>query len=242
MKTVIVIPTYNERENISILLEKIGLLGIKYLEVVVVDDNSPDGTWKIVEKKAEKDPHVHILRRMGERGRGLAGVEGFRYALDAGAEIVFEMDGDLSHDPSHIPDFLAAIKKFDVVLGSRFVESGASQRSSFLRAIISRTAGLYIKVVLGFSVKDPTSGFRCFRREVLEAIDLSTITARGPFIVTEVLFRCYRQGFRIGEIPIVFRQRFGGKSKLGCRELLKNFIKVFKLRLTSYCRRGTQSA
>ncbi len=230
MKTVIVIPTYNERGNISTLLDRIDSLGLESLEVVVVDDNSPDRTWGIVKNRMREDAHLHLLRRMEARGRGLAGVAGFKYALDIGGSIIIEMDGDLSHDPSYIPDFLKAIERFDVILGSRFIKGGGAQRRSFLREVISRMAGLYICIMLDFRVKDPTSGFRCFRGEVLEEINLSTLTARGPFIVTEVLFRCYREGFRIGEIPIVFRERFRGRSKLGFGVLLRNFLAVLRLR------------
>ena len=228
MKVVVVIPTYNERENISTLLDKIDSLGLEDVETVVVDDNSPDGTWEVVEER--KSPNIHLLRRMEEKGRGLAGVAGFKYAVDVGGEIVVEMDGDLSHDPSYIPDFLGAVERFDVVLGSRFVKGGGSQGRSFLRQCISKMAASYIRIVLGFRVNDPTSGFRCFKREVLEEINLSTLTARGPFIVTEVLFRCHRKGFKIGEIPIVFKERSRGRSKLGFRVLIGNIFRVLKLR------------
>ena len=227
----VVIPTYNEKENISVLLEEIESLGIAGLEVVVVDDDSPDGTWEVIEGRMVEDSHLHLLTRMGERGRGLAGVAGFKYALDAGADVIVEMDGDFSHAPSYIPDFLKAIEKFDVVLGSRFVKGGGSERRNLVRRIISELSGLYIRMVLGLHLKDPTSGFRCFRRKVLERINLSTLTAKGPFIVTEVLFRCYREGFRIGEIPIVFRKRFSGKSKLSFRMLLRISVQVLKLKI-----------
>jgi dolichol-phosphate mannosyltransferase len=232
MRTVIVIPTYNERENISSLLDRIDSLGLENLETVVVDDNSPDGTWRIVKNRMREDAHLHLLHRTGARGRGLAGAAGFKYALNIGGAVVIEMDGDLSHDPSYIPDFLKAVENFGVILGSRFIEGGGSQRRSFLREFISRMAALYIRIMLGFRVKDPTSGFRCFRREVLEKINLSTLNARGPFIVTEVLFRCHRKGFRIGEIPIVFRERAQGRSKLGFGVLLRNIVGVLKLKLT----------
>ncbi len=234
MKTVIVIPTYNERENISTLLDRIDSLGLENVEVVVVDDNSPDGTWQVVEERGKRTVRIHLLRRMQERGRGLAGVAGFRHALDIGGSVVVEMDGDLSHDPSYIPDFLRAIENFDVILGSRFVKGGGSKGRSFLREFVTKIAASYIRVMLGFSVKDPTSGFRCFRREVLEEINLSTLTARGPFIVTEMLFRCHRKGFRIGEIPIIFEERTRGRSKLGFRVLLGNIFRVLKLRFTRH--------
>ncbi len=229
-KTVVVIPTYNERENISNLLDRIDSLGLENVEVVVVDDNSPDGTWQVVEGRSKRTVRIHLLRRTQERGRGLAGVAGFKHALDIGASVVIEMDGDLSRDPSYIPDFLRAIENFDVILGSRFVKGGGSKRRSFLREFVTKIAALYIRVMLRFSVKDPTSGFRCFRREVLEEINLSTLTARGPFIVTEVLFRCHRKGFRVGEIPIIFEERTRGRSKLGFRVLLGNIVRVFKLK------------
>ena len=231
MKTVIVIPTYNERENISLLLDRIGSLGLRNLEVLVVDDNSPDGTWAVVKAKMEKNASVHLLRRMENRGRGLAGVAGFKHALRIGADCVVEMDGDFSHGPSYVPDFLKAIEKFDVVLGSRFVAGGKSQGRGFWRILVSKFAASYIRGMLGFKVKDPTSGFRCFRRKVLQGINLSTLTSRGPFIVTEILFRCHRKGFGIGEIPIVFRERTRGKSKLGFRVLLRNIAGVVKLRI-----------
>lgn len=231
MKTVVVIPTYNERENISLLLDRIESLGIKDLGMIVVDDNSPDGTWRVVEARVEKNAALRLLRRFGNRGRGLAGVAGFKYALKLGADCVVEMDGDFSHYPSYIPEFLKAIEKFDVVLGSRFVAGGKSQGRGFCRILVSRLAALYIRVMLGFDVKDPTSGFRCFRRKVLEGINLSTLTSRGPFIVTEILFRCHRKGFRIGEIPIVFKERTRGRSKLGFGVLLSNIYGVLRLKL-----------
>lgn len=230
MKTVIVIPTYNERENIPALLDKIDSLALENLEIVVVDDNSPDGTWQVVEERGRRSAYIHLLRRMEERGRGLAGIAGFKCALDIGASVVIEMDGDLSHDPSYIPDFLSGIERFDVILGSRFIKGGGCKGRGFLREFVTKIAALYIRVMLGFSVKDPTSGFRCFRREVLEGINLSTLTARGPFIVTEVLFRCHRKGFRIGEIPIIFEERTRGRSKLGFRVLLGNIVRVFRLK------------
>lgn len=230
MKTVIVIPTYNERENISKLVDRINSLGLEDFEIVVVDDDSPDGTWQVVEDKMRENPHLHLLRRLEERGRGLAGVAGFKYALERGAGRVVEMDGDFSHDPSYIPEFLKAIEESDVILGSRFVGSGGVEGRGLRRRLVSRVAGAYIRLVLGFSVKDPTSGFRCFRKKVLEEIDLSTLNAKGPFIVTEILFRCHRRGFRISEIPIVFRERLHGQSKLGFGVLLGNLFGVLKLR------------
>ena len=230
MKTVVVIPTYNERENIALLLDRINSLGFEALEVIVVDDDSPDRTWEVVEDRMREDANLHLLRRTENRGRGLAGIAGFKYALQIGADCVIEMDGDFSHDPSYIPEFVRMIEKADVVLGSRFIGGGGSMGRSSLRTLISKLAASYIRLMLGFSVKDPTSGFRCFRRSVLEEIDLSSLKAKGPFIVTEILFRCHRKGFGIAEIPIVFRERIRGSSKLGFGVLLKNLFGVLSLK------------
>jgi dolichol-phosphate mannosyltransferase len=232
VKTVVIIPTYNERENIALLLDKINSLGLENLEIVVVDDDSPDRTWEIVEDRMREDANLHLLRRMENRGRGLAGIAGFKHALQIGADCVIEMDGDFSHDPSYIPEFVRAIEKADVVLGSRFVIGGGSMGRSSWRILVSKLAASYIRLMLGFNVNDPTSGFRCFKRRVLEEIDLSSLRAKGPFVVTEILFRCHRKGFGIVEIPIVFRERVRGSSKLGFGVLLKNLFGVAGLRFS----------
>lgn len=230
MKVAVMIPTYNERGNIGPLLDKIVSLSIRELQVIVVDDDSPDGTWEIVRDRMKNNPGIRLLRRMENRGRGLAGAAGFKYALEIGADCVIEMDGDFSHDPSYIPDFVRTIRDYDVVLGSRFVAGGDSEGRGFVRKIISRFAGAYMRLVLGFRMNDPTSGYRCFRKEVLEKIDLSGLKAVGPFIVTAVLYRCHKMGFRIGEIPIVFKERESGSSKLGLKVLFKNLFGVLRLR------------
>lgn len=221
-KVIVMIPTYNEAENIGALLDRIPA-GI---EVVVVDDNSPDGTWRLVLDKARVNNRVHLLHRTKDRGRGRAGIAGFRYALENGADYVIEMDGDFSHDPRFLPDIINAAKDADVVLGSR----QADYRGR-LRRFMTKLAGLYIRTILGIHVKDPTSGYRCFKRGILEDINLDTLKADDPFIVTEVLYRCHRKGARISEVPIVFRDREKGVSKLGIRILISNLWKVLMLRL-----------
>ncbi len=230
MKTMVMIPTYNERENITPLLDEIMNLE-EDLEVLVIDDDSPDGTWKIVKNYTKKNSRVHLLRRTSERGRGLAGIAGFKYTLENKADYIIEMDGDLSHDPRYIPKFLKKIKDCDVVIGSRFLPGGRDMGRGFLRRTVSRLACLYIRALLGFRVTDPTSGYRCFRRKVLEEIGLDSLKARDPFIVTEVLYRIHKKNFRIKEVPITFQSRKYGASKLGLRTLMGNVIQVLFLRI-----------
>lgn len=229
-KTIVMIPTYNEVENISSLLDNI-LNAVPFSNILVVDDNSPDGTWKIVEERSKKDDRIKLLHRVTDRGRGKAGVAGFKYAIDQNADYVVEMDGDLSHNPQFLPSLISAARGADIVLGSRYVEGGKDCRG-FIRRFVSKLAGIYIKTILGFKVKDPTSGYRCFKRGILEKIDLDTLFANDPFIVTEVLYRCHRNNARIAEVPIVFEDRKQGKSKLGFGTLISNLFKVIRLRIT----------
>ncbi|MCG2676157.1 polyprenol monophosphomannose synthase [bacterium] len=230
MKTVVVIPTYNERENIGPLLDEIVKIQ-ENIEVLVVDDDSPDGTWRIVEDYSKKNPRIHLLRRTSERGRGLAGIAGFKYALENKADYVIEMDGDLSHDPQHIPEFLKKIENCDVVIGSRFAPGGGEAGRGFLRRLITRLAAIYVRALLGFRVTDPTSGYRCYRGKVLEAIDMRSLKAKDPFLLSEMLFRCYKKSFRIKEIPIIFRDRKSGASKIGWKILVTYLFRVLRLRI-----------
>ncbi len=230
MKTIVIIPTYNEKENIGQLLDEIMNLP-KDIEALVVDDDSPDGTWRIVEDYSKKDPRVHLLRRTLERGRGLAEVAGFKYALEKGADYILTMDADFSHQPQYIPQFLQKIKDFDIVIGSRFLPEGGEVGRGFLRRLITRLASTYLRALLGFKVTDPTSGYRCFRERVLGGIDINTLRAKDPFILTEVLHRSCKKNFRIGEIPILFQDRKAGTSKLGGKILLTYLLKVLRLRI-----------
>jgi dolichol-phosphate mannosyltransferase len=229
-KTIIVIPTYNERENIGRLIDEILRLDID-VKIVVVDDNSPDGTAEIVREKAREYPEmVELLLRTGKRGRGLAGIEAFKYALKQNADYIIEMDADFSHHPKYLPVFLKEIEKVDVVLGSRFVEGGQSIDRGLIREIITRFAIRYIRFVLGIDIHDCTSGYRCFRREVLEKIGLDRLISHGPPIVQEILYKCCLQGFRIKEIPIVFKDRRRGKSNLHLLILISAFLMVLRLK------------
>jgi len=223
------LPTYNEAENIRPLVE--ALLDVaEGMEVVVVDDDSPDGTWRIVGEMAEADPRVHLVHRRGVRGRGSAGVAGFRYALEAGARFIVEMDADWSHHPRYIPPMLEAARGADVVIGSRLVAGGGERGRSAVRRFITRAANAYIRLVLGLPIRDCTSGYRVFRREALERIDLERMRSNGPAIVQEILVACKRAGCTFAEVPILFEQRRAGESTLTLKILLDGLISVLKFR------------
>ncbi|MDI6756996.1 MAG: polyprenol monophosphomannose synthase [Endomicrobiia bacterium] len=229
MKTVVMIPTYNERENIAALVN--GLLKVPAVsDILVVDDDSPDGTWRVVEEIASKEPRVRIIRRLEKRGRGWAGADGFRAALDMGAERVVEMDGDGSHSPEFVGHLASALDDADVAIGSRYVSGGRDIERTILRKAVSAFARRYLAAVLGLSVSDPTSGFRAFRRDALEKI-VGYLKADDPFIVTEVLYYAKKYSMRIKDVPISFLDRLGGKSKLKPSTLAKYLIKVWKLKL-----------
>ncbi|MAG08007.1 dolichyl-phosphate beta-D-mannosyltransferase [Candidatus Woesearchaeota archaeon] len=231
MKTFIMIPTYNEKENIASLIKEILSLNIKDIEIVVVDDNSPDETWKIVEDISKKDKRVHLLLRKENRGRGYAGRAGYKYSLEHAADYIIEMDADLSHNPCYIPRLLEKVKEADLAIGSRRIKGGKEEGRGLVRKIITIFANLYIRIMLGLKVKDCNSGFRCFRRKVLETINVDKLTSKGPSIVQEVLFKAKLKGFRIEEVPIVFKDRELGKSKLGLKQLAAGYWMVLKLKV-----------
>lgn len=233
MKTFVMIPTYNERENIGNLIRQIFNLRIKNLHIVVADDNSPDGTWKIVKEMSKKNKNIHLLLRKKDKGRGSAGRDGFTYCLKHKADVVVEMDADFSHDPKYIPKMIGELKNADLILGSRRVEGSKEVGRSFIRRMITYLANLYIRVMLGLKVKDCNSGFRCFKRIVLEKINLEKLESKGPSIVQEVLFKAHLKGFRIKEIPITFVNRTKGKSKLGIAQLAAAYFMVLKLKIQS---------
>lgn len=229
MKALVILPTYNERDNIALVVSRILALEMG-LHVLVVDDDSPDGTGEIADELARSHAEVQVMHRTDERGRGLAGVAGFKYALEKGYDLVVEMDADLSHDPAHIPALLAAAEHCDVVIGSRHVQGGAEQGRGLMRSAITQFARRYMRVMLGLSnVTDYTSGFRCFRRKALEQIGLDTLESKGPSIITEVLSRC--RGMSIKEVPIQFVDRVHGESKFGFRAIRDSFWMPFKIRV-----------
>jgi len=229
-KIVAMIPTYNEAENIQPLVEEV-LGQDPRLEALVVDDDSPDGTWRIVEDMAAALPRVHLLRRQTRRGRGWAGIDGFKQALALGADAVIEMDGDYSHHPREIPALVEALSRCDLAVGSRAVPGGADHRPSRLRGLVTRLASSYVRLVLGVMVRDPTSGFRCFRRSLLLRLDLDGMRSRGPSTLEEVLLASHRLGARIEEVPIHFEDRHGGESKLSWQVLVQMLYLVPLIRL-----------
>jgi len=228
---VVTIPTYNERENIGPLLQEIlALRAGDDLRVLVVDDDSPDGTADAVAEIARRDPRVRLLLRKEKRGRGLAGIAGFREALRTGADFVVEMDGDGSHQPAHIPSLLDAAKDYDIVLGSRFVEGGKDSDRSLTRRLVTFLVRRFIRRLFSVPVRDVSSGFRAFRREALEKIGIDSLVSTGPSVVLEILFKAHRLGLRIGEVPIVFIDRQRGKTKLTGLTLWRTLLMALRIR------------
>jgi dolichol-phosphate mannosyltransferase len=229
VNVVVVIPTYNERESIGSLIQEILSLPFE-LNILVVDDNSPDGTGTIVSKLARDNPRVRLLTRKKRKGRGSAGVDGFKMALEMGADLIIEMDADFSHHPRHIPDLLAMADSFDVVLGSRFVAGGADRDRGMLRQVVTRLAGLYVRTSLGIRIRDVSSGYRCFRKEVFERVDLDDTISAGPSIVLEILYKVCLNGLSVQEVPIIFEDRRQGQTKLDIITLLETLVMVLRLR------------
>ena len=230
MEKLIIVPTYNERENIDTLLDR--LLGLPFgLEVLVVDDGSPDGTADLVKAWQAKTPRVHLLQRPGKLGLGSAYRDGFRYALKNGAEYIFEMDADFSHDPDAIGDFLEAAKDADIVLGSRYLHGVTVVNWPLSRLILSYSANVYTRIVTGMPLADATGGFKCFRRRALESVNLERVKTEGYGFQIEMSFRCWKRGFRIKEIPIVFVDRRAGVSKMNKSIIYEAAWMVWKLRV-----------
>lgn len=230
MKTFVMIPTYNEKENIEALIKEIFNLGIKDLSVVVADDNSPDRTWEIVERMSRENPNIHLLMRMKRHGRGFAGIEGLLYCLKAGADYIVELDGDFSHDPKHIPDMIRAIESCDVVIGSRFIKGGSDKDRGWYRTILTRLVAIYVRTLLGVKVMDVSSGFKLYKRRVFDTIDLEDMISTGPAVVLEVLYKLTLKGFTIKEVPVKFVDRIHGDTKLDLITLFETMVMVLKFR------------
>ena len=230
MKTLIIIPTYNERENIGRMLDYV-LSHNPELEILVIEDNSPDGTAAIVKKAMESNPRIHLIERSGKLGLGSAYVTGFRYALERGFSYIMEMDADFSHNPDDIPRLLEAAKKYDLVIGSRYVQGVNIVNWPFKRLLISYFASKYVRVITGMPVKDPTGGFKCFNRRVLEAINLDRILSDGYAFQIEMNFRAWVKGFRVHEVPIVFTERIDGVSKMSRRIVWEAIWMVWRLQI-----------
>ncbi|MDR2395496.1 MAG: polyprenol monophosphomannose synthase [Endomicrobium sp.] len=230
MKTVVMIPTYNEAYNIKKIINDVLNCGID-LNVLIVDDMSPDGTYKIVEDIAKQNSKVHLLLRKEKKGRGYAGKDGFIKALDMKADFIVEMDGDGSHHPKYIQEFLKVIKDCDVVIGSRYIDNGKDEQRTLLRRLISKLSRLYLSTILDVTIKDPTSGYRMYKKEALQKF-VSKLKANDPFIVTEVIYHIKKNKLKVKESPIVFLKRFAGESKLKPAILIKYLFKVLKLKMS----------
>jgi dolichol-phosphate mannosyltransferase len=238
VRALIIIPTYNERDNIvriihEVLAEQPKCLDAE-LSILVVDDNSPDGTSSVVAAlQALEDPmhaRIHLLSRAGKMGLGTAYVAGFKYGLSHGFDYVFEMDADFSHDPKEIPNFIREIKSFDLVIGSRYIPGSHIVNWPGSRLLLSHTANVYARLITGIPVRDATGGFKCFRREVLQAIDLDDIRSNGYAFQIEMNFRAWRKKFRIKEIPITFADRHAGTSKMNQSIVREAVGMVWKLK------------
>ena len=236
-KIVVMLPTYNEAVNISSLIGTLLALRIPSLHILVVDDNSPDGTAAIVTSLMKKHRNVHLLLRRSDKGRGAAGIAGYKKALEMGADVICEMDADFSHDPRFLPSLLEKLHFADVVLGSRAVRGGSDTDRPFFRRLLTKFANLYITLLLGLRVQDCNSGYRCFRRRVLESLNLTSLTSKGPAIVHEVLYRVHLNGFTIGEVPITFVERRKGASKLGFSHLYQGYFFIIKLKILHLLRK-----
>ncbi len=230
METLVIVPTYNEIDNIATLLDR--LMALPYgLHVLVVDDGSPDGTGEVVRARAATEPRVHLLQRPGKMGLGSAYRDGFRYALDHGAEYIFEMDADFSHDPDAIGTFLEHAREVDVVLGSRYLDGKVTVVNWPLsRLFLSYGANLYTRIITGLPIHDATGGFKCFRRRALEGIRLDKVQSDGYSFQIEMSFKCWKKGFTLREIPIVFVDRRAGTSKMNRRIVWEAAGMVWRLR------------
>ncbi len=239
MRCLVVVPTYNERENLGELVGRILEQGEPF-DVLVVDDNSPDGTGYLAEELVRGSPRVRVLHRAGRMGLGTAYVAGFRYGLAAGYDYLFQMDADFSHNPSYLSHFLHKLDEgYDVVIGSRNIPGGGVRNWPLGRKLLSRGGNLYAGLILGLSLSDATGGFRGFKREVLEALQLDSIRSNGYSFQIEVNYRCRQLGFRMGEIPILFVDRARGRSKMSRRIVMEAICMVWKLRLERPSGRAT---
>jgi dolichol-phosphate mannosyltransferase len=225
------IPTYNERDNVSAIARAV-VAADPRVDVLIVDDNSPDGTGQLAERLSVIEPRIHVLHRPSKQGLGRAYLHAFEWALQRGYQYVLEMDADFSHDPRYIPKFLNATERgADLVLGSRYVSGGGTLNWGFFRKLVSRGGSLYARRVLGIRVRDLTGGFKCFRRQVLESINLPAVRSTGYAFQIELTYRALRKGFKVVEIPIVFEDRRVGQSKMSRRIFWEALVMVWKLRL-----------
>jgi len=235
MKALVIIPTYNERDNLAGIVSDI-LAQSGSVEVLIIDDNSPDGSGKMADDMAKAEPRIHVKHRPGKLGLGSAYIDGFKHALANGYDCVFEMDADYSHDPREIPNFLAAMEDCDVAVGSRYIGGVRILNWPIKRLMLSYSASIYTRLITGLKLIDCTSGFKCFRREVLQALDLDRVHSDGYSFQIEINFLCQAKGFRLKEIPIVFTERKQGHSKMNKGIILEALFIVWLLKVKSILR------
>lgn len=233
MRSLIVIPTYNERDNISSLIDRT-FEALPETDVLVIDDNSPDGTGELADEIAARNPRVHVVHRAGKLGLGTAYVHGFEYAVEHGYDYVFEMDADFSHDPQYLPSFIdAAESGADLVIGSRYIAGGGTPNWSALRKFISGGGNIFARAILRIPVHDCTSGFRCYRTSALRTLNLRAIQATGYAFQVELAYNFWKAGYTVREVPIVFVDRRIGKSKMSRKIFAEAFVWVLRTRMTS---------
>jgi dolichol-phosphate mannosyltransferase len=236
-RTLVVVPTYNERDNLPKLAQHVLDLPVP-VDLLIVDDNSPDGTGKIADELAAKHPSINVLHRSEKNGLGRAYIAGFKWALERGYEFVFEMDGDFSHNPDDIPAFLAAAENADLVLGSRYVGGIRVINWPLRRLMLSVNAGKYVRVITGMPFSDPTGGYKCFRRRALEVLKLDEVESNGYSFQIELTHKVWRQGMKVVEVPIIFTDRFQGHSKMSKAIVREALWMVWKLWIQNGFRRS----
>src|SRR5438094_1603189 len=236
-KCLVIVPTYNERENLPSLAARLLALPVP-VDLLVVDDRSPDGTGKVADELAARHPRIHVLHRTEKNGLGRAYCAGFAWALERDYEFIFEMDGDFSHNPDDIPKFLEAAAGADLVLGSRYCNGIRVINWPLSRLMLSKSAAKYVQIVTGMPFSDPTGGYKCFRRHALQAIDLQNIRSNGYSFQIEMTHQLWRAGMKIVEVPIIFTDRFQGSSKMSGKIVREAFLMVWRLWLQNGLRRS----
>lgn len=232
MKTLIIIPTYNELDNLPKLLPEV-LSKHENINVLIVDDNSPDGTAAFIEGEMKINDRIHLIKRESKQGLGTAYIAGFKYALQKDFDLIFEMDADFSHDPAELPKFLSEAENNDLIIGSRYITGVNVVNWPMRRLLLSWFANLYTRVITGMPIHDATGGYKCFRRKVLESIDLNQVRSNGYAFQIEMNFKVWKKGFKLKEIPIIFIDRVKGKSKMSKKIVREAVTMVWKLRLKS---------
>ena len=235
--TLVIVPTYNERENLTTLVERLLKLPVS-VDLLIVDDNSPDGTGELADSLSLTHPEIHVLHRSQKQGLGRAYCAGFAWALEKGFDFIFEMDGDLSHNPDDIPAFLKAAQNADLVLGSRYCNGIRVINWPLNRLMLSLCAAKYVQMITGMPFSDPTGGFKCFRRQTLQSIDLGSVDSNGYSFQIEMTHKIWRQGLRIAEVPIIFTDRFHGTSKMSPKIVREALRITWKLLFQNRLRRS----